>query len=179
MFENTFEENMYGHELYKSSDKDTLKRINPHIISHFLPKNSDKVKLHLPRSRYAYFIQNRERIMDSARVDLSPIEEVDSLETDVVEELDPVAKRFNYRVRRGDNLSSVARKLGLSVFELKRLNLIKGNKLRKGQVLTYFKLAKSKSTYSRSTSKRKNKKNRHSIKRKKKKSKSKKRRKRK
>lgn len=157
---------------------DTLKRLNPHIISHFLPKNSDKVKLHLPKSRYAYFIQNRDRIMDSARVDLSPIDEVDSLETDIVDEPNPVAKRFTYRVRRGDNLSSVARKLGLSVFELKRLNRIKGNKLRKGQVLTYFKLAKSKSKYSRSSNKRKNKKSRHSTKRKKKKSKSKKRRKR-
>jgi membrane-bound lytic murein transglycosylase D len=157
---------------------DTLKRLNPHIISHFLPKNSDKVKLHLPKNRYAYFIQNRDRIMDSARVDLSPIDEVDSLETDIVDEPNPVTKRFTYRVRRGDNLSSVARKLGLSIFELKRLNRIKGNKLRKGQVLTYFKLAKSKSKYSRSSNKRKNKKSRHSSKRKKKKSKSNKRRKR-
>ena len=154
---------------------DTLKRLNPHIISHFLPKNSDKVKLHLPRSRYAYFIQNRARIMDSSRVDLLNLDEVDSLASEEVDEPAPMAKRFNYRVRRGDNLSSVARKLGLSVFELKRLNRIKGNKLRKGQVLTYFKLAKAKSVYYKKSAKSKYKKSRKTKRRSKKKNKSKKR----
>ena len=158
---------------------DTLKRINPHIISHFLPKNSDKVKLHLPKNRFAYFVQNRERIMDSARVDVSILGQVDSLLTEEVEEFAPIAKRFTYRVKRGDNLSSVARKLGLSVSELKRLNRIKGSKVRRGQILTYFKLTKSQNaTYGRKLTSKKQKKSRHSVNRKKKKSKSKKRRKR-
>lgn len=158
---------------------DTLKRINPHIISHFLPKNSDKVKLHLPKNRFAYFVQNRERIMDSARVDVSSLGQVDSLLTEEIEEFAPIAKRFTYRVKRGDNLSSVARKLGLSVSELKRLNRIKGSKVRRGQILTYFKLTKSQNaTYGRKLTSKKQKKSRHSVKRKKKKSKSKKRRKR-
>ena len=157
---------------------DTLKRLNPHIISHFLPKNSDKVKVHLPKSRYAYFIQNRTRIMDSARVDLMNAPELDSLDYEEIEDPAPVAKKFTYRVKRGDNVTSVARKLGLTVFELKRLNRIKANKLRKGQILSYYKLAKSKPAFRKKSSNKKYKRSRKTSKHKKKKSKSKKRRKR-
>jgi membrane-bound lytic murein transglycosylase D len=156
---------------------DTLKRLNPHIISHFLPKNSNKVKVNLPKSRYAYFVQNRTRIMDSARVELANLAELESLESEEINEPAPMARRFTYRVRQGDNITSVARKLGLTVFELKRLNRIKGSKLRKGQVLAYYKLAKAKKGYVKKKSVKKYKKSRTTV-RKKKKSKSKKRRKR-
>jgi membrane-bound lytic murein transglycosylase D len=133
--------------------------------------------VHLPKSRYEYFVQNRTRIMDSARVESSKLAELDSLESEEINEPAPTTKRYTYRVRRGDNLTSVARKLGLTVVELRRLNRIKGNKLRKGQVLIYYKLVKAKSGYIRKSSNRKYKKSRTTS-RKKKKSKSKKRRKR-
>lgn len=150
---------------------DTLKRLNPHIISHFLPKNSNNVKVHIPTSRFAYFKQNRSLILDSSRVDLTAPDSAE-IDTNEIEESFPIAKRYTYRVKSGETLSRVSRKLGVSVSELKRLNRIKGNKLRKGQVLSYFKLAKSKfkSAY--------RKKSRKTTKRSKKKSKSKKRRKR-
>jgi membrane-bound lytic murein transglycosylase D len=152
---------------------DTLKRINPHIISHFLPKNSNKVKVHIPKSRFAYFEQNRSRILDSARVDISAPDSSE-IDTSEIEEPIPVAKRYTYRVKSGETLSRVARKLGLSVSELKRMNRIKGSKLKKGQTLVYFKLAKASKKYSKRSSSKKRKK----TSRKKKKTKSKKRRKR-
>ena len=68
--------------------------------------------------------------------------EIDTSQT--VEEPSPVARRHTYKVRSGETLSRVARKLGLSTAELKRINRIKGSKLRKGQVLVYFKLEKIK-----------------------------------
>ena len=153
---------------------DTLKRLNPHILSHFLPKNAQNVKVHLPKSHFTYFTQNRVRIMDSARVDLSvPAElESDTLEEkeEEVPEVSHVAKRYTYKVRSGDNLSSVARKLRISVGELKRLNRIKGSKLRKGQILSYYKLTKAKQRFSKKYSRRKYTKSRKSKKSKKKKS---------
>jgi len=157
---------------------DTLRRLNPHIISHFLPKNSQQVKVHLPSSRFPYFEQNRARIMDSARTDLSAPEiiEADSSEIEKVDV--PVAKRYTYRVKAGDNLSTVSRRLGISVLELKRLNRIKGSKLMKGQVLTYFKLVKTNQRYTKKKSTRSYVKTRKKVKHKKKKSTSKKRRKR-
>jgi membrane-bound lytic murein transglycosylase D len=155
---------------------DTLKRLNPHIISHFLPKNAQQVKIHIPRSHFSYFVKNRSQILDSSRVDLTSI---DSVELDIsqkVEEASPVARRYTYKVRSGETLSRVARKLGLSISELKRINRIKSSKLRKGQILVYFKLAKVKSSqkWKKTSSKKKKKKVS-----KKKKTKSKKRRKRK
>lgn len=41
----------------------------------------------------------------------------------------------SYRVKRGDSLARVARKAGVSVDELKRLNRLRGNKLKPGRVL--------------------------------------------
>jgi membrane-bound lytic murein transglycosylase D len=157
---------------------DTLRRLNPHIISHFLPKNSQQVKVHLPSNRFPYFEQNRARIMDSARTDLSAPEiiEADSSEIEKVDV--PVAKRYTYRVKAGDNLSTVSRRLGVSVIALKRLNRIKGTKLMKGQVLTYFKIVKAKQRFTKKKSTRSYVKTRKKVKNKKKKSTSKKRRKR-
>jgi membrane-bound lytic murein transglycosylase D len=123
---------------------DTLKRLNPHIISHFLPKNAQQVKIHIPSSRFSYFEKNRSQILDSARVDLTSPDLLAIDTSQTVEELSPVARRYTYKVRSGETLSSVARKLGLSISELKRINRIKGSKLRKGQILVYFKLVKVK-----------------------------------
>ena len=112
--------------------------------------------------------------MDSARVDLSVPTEItsDSLadQEEEVSEVSHVAKRFTYKVRSGDNLSSVSRKLRISVGELKRLNRIKGSKLRKGQILSYYKLSKAKQRVSKKYSRRKYSKSRKLKKSKKKKS---------
>ncbi len=122
---------------------------------------------------FPYFEQNRSRILDSARVDLSIL---DSAEIDTSEKVEPIpiAQRHTYRVKRGETLSRVARKLGLSVSELKRINRIKGSKLQKGQMIVYFKLSQASKKYSKRNAFRKHKK----TTRKKKKTKSKKRRKR-
>jgi membrane-bound lytic murein transglycosylase D len=122
-----------------------------------LPKNAQQVKVHIPRSRFPYFLKNRAQILDSARVDLTAPDllEIDTSQT--IEEPSPVARRYTYKVRSGETLSRVARKLGLSISELKRINRIKGTKLRKGQILVYFKLAKVKSSqkWKKTTSKKK------------------------
>jgi membrane-bound lytic murein transglycosylase D len=85
-------------------------------------------------------------------------DEGDSTEVDEENEVEkaPIStsKRFSYKVRSGDNLSSVARKVGVSVSALKKANRLKSTKLKKGQVLVYYKVVSSKSRYSKSSSKR-------------------------
>jgi membrane-bound lytic murein transglycosylase D len=85
-------------------------------------------------------------------------DEDDSTEVDEENEVEkaPIStsKRFSYKVRSGDNLSSVARKVGVSVSALKKANRLKSSKLKKGQVLVYYKVVSSKSRYSKSSSKR-------------------------
>ena len=101
--------------------------------------------------------------MDSARstgkVKLEDSDdEDDSTEVDEENEVEkaPIStsKRFSYKVRSGDNLSSVARKVGVSVSALKKANRLRSSKLKKGQVLVYYKVVSSKTRYSKSSSKR-------------------------
>ena len=101
--------------------------------------------------------------MDSARstgkVKLEDSDdEDDSTEVDEENEVEKVpistSKRFSYKVRSGDNLSSVARKVGVSVSALKKANRLRSSKLKKGQVLVYYKVVSSKTRYSKSSSKR-------------------------
>jgi membrane-bound lytic murein transglycosylase D len=40
-----------------------------------------------------------------------------------------------YKIKRGDNLSKIAQKFGLSISEIKELNKLKSNKIRRGQYL--------------------------------------------
>ena len=142
---------------------DTLKKLNPHILSHFLPSNTKNVNLHIPKSKFDYFTKNRTSILDSARstgkVKLEDSDdEDDSTEVDEENEVEKVpistSKRFSYKVRSGDNLSSVARKVGVSVSALKKANRLRSSKLKKGQVLVYYKVVSSKTRYSKSSSKR-------------------------
>ena len=142
---------------------DTLKKLNPHILSHFLPANTQNLNIHIPKSKFAYFTQNRSKILDSARFDakgkIQEIEEDDDStdvdeEEDIEEEPAYSSKRFTYKVRSGDNLSRVAKKLGMTVSALKKSNRIKGNKLKKGQILTYYKTVSTKSSVRKKSSKR-------------------------
>ena len=142
---------------------DTLKKLNPHILSHILPKNTQNIKLHIPRSKFDYFSQNRVKILDSSRYDAKGrvqdiADDSDSTLVDEEEEVDnsPTysTKRFSYKVRSGENLTKVAKKLGLSVSALKKANRIKGSKLRKGQILYYYKSVSTKSKFRKSSSKR-------------------------
>lgn len=142
---------------------DTLKKLNPHILSHFLPSNTKNINLHIPKSKFDYFTKNRTSILDSARstgkVKADDTDDSDD-STEVEEESEvenvPIStsKRFSYKVRSGDNLSRVAKKVGVSVTVLKKTNRLKSTKLKKGQVLIYYKVVSTKSRYSKSAYKR-------------------------
>lgn len=58
--------------------------------------------------------------------------QIQSIEDEYQKEL---AKHRYYKVRRGDCLGKIARRYGISVGKLKRLNGLKSNKIRPGQVL--------------------------------------------
>nr|WP_295927234.1 lytic transglycosylase domain-containing protein [uncultured Dyadobacter sp.] len=51
-------------------------------------------------------------------------------------------KRVSYTVRRGDNVSSIARKYGVTVSSLRKWNHIRRNSIRKGQRLVIYKEVK-------------------------------------
>jgi membrane-bound lytic murein transglycosylase D len=101
-------------------------------MSTTLPDDNRSVVIYIPSSNFAYFKANRQSILDSSgffnRV------EGDSLASTVVEKL--VKKR--YKVKKGQTLNDVARILHVSVWDLKNLNRLRSNKIKRGKSLVYF-----------------------------------------
>jgi membrane-bound lytic murein transglycosylase D len=65
------------------------------------------------------------------------------------------SKRGLYRVRRGDNLTTIARRLGVSVKSLKQINNIRGSKILVGQKLKTQKIkTRTSAVHKKTTSKR-------------------------
>ncbi len=110
---------------------DTLKQLNPQILTKFLPKDSKDYVLRIPKFKSEYIKSNRIRILDSASKD-----EIIGNELATNEVLQVIKTR--YKVKKGESIYDVARKFDLSVFELKRLNRLRKTKVRKGQLVWVF-----------------------------------------
>ena len=92
-----------------------FKKLNPEIRSRWV--RSRKMKLFVPTKEVTHFagIFKKEERIDYSRSSRSV--------------------KSTYRVRRGDNLSTIARRLGVSLSSLKRINGIRGSKIYVGQKL--------------------------------------------
>ena len=111
---------------------DTLKRLNPHILSDFVPKDSKNFILRIPTKNFDYFSINRQSILDSSTKFFTSFNaKIDSLSN--LKSLTLVKSR--YKVRRGESIYDVARKFEISVFELKRINRLRSNRLKKGKTI--------------------------------------------
>jgi len=111
---------------------DTLKRLNPHILSDFLPKDSRNFTLRIPSKNLEYFLVNRQSILDSSSKFFQSFNaRIDSLSN--LKTLTLV--KFKYKVKSGESIYDVARKFEISVFEIKRLNRLRSNRLKKGKAI--------------------------------------------
>ncbi len=117
---------------FASIHVDTFQFINPHLIGATIPNDNKTVVVNIPSSRFAYFKSNRQAILDSASF-------VNQKQTDSLAALfvDKLVKR-RYKVKRGQSLYDVARILQVSVLELKHLNQLKSNRIKRGKQLLYF-----------------------------------------
>ena len=117
---------------FASIHVDTFQFINPHLIGSAIPNDNKTVIVHIPSSRFAYFKSNRQAILDSAS--FISQKQSDSLAAMFVDKL--VKRR--YKVKRGQTIYDVARLLQVSVLELKHLNHLKTNRIKRGKQLVYF-----------------------------------------
>jgi membrane-bound lytic murein transglycosylase D len=117
---------------FASIHVDTFQFINPHLIGSAIPNDNKTVIVHIPSSRFAYFKSNRKAILDSAS--FISQKQSDSLAAMFVDKL--VKRR--YKVKRGQTIYDVARLLQVSVLELKHLNHLKTNRIKRGKQLVYF-----------------------------------------
>ncbi len=112
---------------------DTLKKLNPHVLTHYLPKDSKSFVLKIPKNRSDFFQVNRKQILDSAGLASISIQPVFATDTSASMKMRMVKVR--YKVKKGETIYEVARKFEISVFELKRINRLRRNRLKKGQNL--------------------------------------------
>jgi membrane-bound lytic murein transglycosylase D len=119
---------------------DTFRVLNPHILGNSIPSDVDKIIVRIPKDKYAFFSENRVKILDSAsffgtRKDLGiSLGSIDS--TAGLRMLKNSKKK--YVVRKGETIYTIARNLDLSVLELKRINRLRSNRLKRGKVIYYF-----------------------------------------
>lgn len=111
---------------------DTLRHLNPQILTNFLPKDSKDIAIKIPQIKSAFIKANREAILDSASKAPQNVTDEDSQVK--------ISKiiRTRYKVKRGESIYDVARKFDISVFELKRLNHLKSTRIKKGKLIWVF-----------------------------------------
>jgi membrane-bound lytic murein transglycosylase D len=113
-----------------SISTDTFRVLNPHVLASVLPADVKKIVIRIPKDKLAYFKANRSAILDSAGY----VSRSDSLSVQFVERL--VKKTI--KVKRGQDIYAISRIVDVSVGELKRINRLKSNRLKKGKVLVYY-----------------------------------------
>ncbi|MGX2972520.1 transglycosylase SLT domain-containing protein [Helicobacter sp. T3_23-1059] len=79
-------------------DIEDIKKYNRHIIYHFLPPNQQEYSIYLPYDKLAFFKQNFDQ--DNAKI----------------------AQFMFHRVKKGENLASIAKRYGITVATLKSTN---------------------------------------------------------
>ncbi len=99
----------------------TLKRLNPHLVRDMTPPNLESYPVWVPEGeaaqvaeQNAVFAKNRVRARKASR---------------------SVASKNFHLVRRGQSLSTIARRYGLSVAKLKRLNGLRSSSIQAGKKL--------------------------------------------
>ena len=120
---------------------DTFRVLNPHILGNSIPSDVDKIIVRIPKEKFAFFSENRIKILDSASyfgtryvsssISLGSIDSTAGLRM-----LKNIKKK--YLVRKGETIYTIARNLDVSVLELKRINRLRSNRLKKGKVMYYF-----------------------------------------
>lgn len=126
-------------EQFTGVDIEELRTLNPQYRTDFIPASTGRYHLSLPTGKVAAFLANQDTIYAASRDSLSrrPI----NIEPDK-----KIAKGKRARggksggaiyhtVKKGENLSKIARRYGISVAKLKKLNGLKKDNIRAGQRL--------------------------------------------
>ncbi len=111
---------------------DVFKEVNPHLVSSSLPDDNRSVAIYIPSNVFPYVRDNRRAILDSSGN--VPRVQGDSLAQPLVEKL----VRRSYKVKKGQSLKTIASILGVNLADLKKINRLRSNKVKKGKKLYYF-----------------------------------------
>ncbi len=116
-----------------------LSYLNPVYKKGIIPDNDEPMVLRLPANKINTYLANISNIMkqdDAAPAMFASIDDDNSVAQLV---------KKKHQVKRGEQLTSIARRYSCSVSEIKKWNKIKGNKVMPGQRLTVYVTERKKS----------------------------------
>ena len=106
---------------------DELRALNPQFRKDIIPGNEKDYVLRLPNDMLGRFLEHEDSIYNhktsiyNSRRSVAAIKEL------------PASKAKYHRIRNGETLGSIARRYGVSINQLKRLNGIKGSNIQAGK----------------------------------------------
>ncbi len=107
-----------------SMDIEELRALNPEFKKDVIPGNEKPYALRLPNRVMSYFLDKEDSIYNyKSSTYLTRRNTVDI----------PAAKTVYHTIKSGETLGSIARKYGVTVAQLRRLNGIKGSNIRAGR----------------------------------------------
>lgn len=118
---------------------DVISFLNPIYKKGFIPGNSDfNSKLRLPMNKIAMYVTNSEKIRQQT------MQEEEVLAASYQPQFTWQQVKKWYTVRKGESLKQVAQRNKCSVNEIKKLNHLASNKIRRGQKLQVYAMVKVK-----------------------------------
>lgn len=96
-----------------------LHDLNPHLEQKITPANRENYELWIPKNKMPLYLANQGALQGLKLTNYT---------------LRSPSSR-SYRVRRGDNLITIARRLGTTVSYLRRINNLRSNRINAGQIL--------------------------------------------
>jgi membrane-bound lytic murein transglycosylase D len=116
-----------------------LHTLNPQYRTDFIPGSTGKYHITLPTGKVAAFLSHQDTIYTASRDSLSRrpvnIEPDRKVGRERGKSRAKSGSTIYHTVKKGDTLSSVARKYGISVAQLKKMNGLKKDSIRTGQRL--------------------------------------------
>ena len=120
-------------------------KLNPAIRTNILPENIN-YPIRLPREKKLEFLLNQHEITECINVMTEPIEVATNDRRKSSSGAVAFRQKIVHTVKKGEVLSRVAGKYGVSVSQIKSWNGLKGTTLRSGQKLVVYKMKYTKST---------------------------------
>ncbi len=129
MVDNSYSLNQLALKLNMSVDE--LKAFNPALRKGIIPFNNEKIALTLPYNKAIAFTNANADTGFRNKMNTEAI----ALNKQIQTEKKGIPAQTTYKVRRGDELASIAKKYDVTVKDIKRWNHLKGNKIMAGQKL--------------------------------------------
>jgi FOG: LysM repeat len=115
-----------------------IRSLNPQYKRDILPGNSTPCTLRLPHNYISTFIDSQDTIYTHRETELFTNRKTVSIKEEPEVISKPATKRARttyHKIRKGETVSEIADKYGVSVRELKRWNRLRGNNISAGKRL--------------------------------------------